>query len=239
MAGFKPEPAPAVTSVEDTTSEAKLTVACWHDRAFGFDPASTALLAIDMQKDFLDPRGGTAALDGDCGALPAVIPAVARLSALARDLGCAVIHTREGFAPDLSDLPALRKTNDTVGRAGPLGRFLVRGEPGQDFVDELAPLPGELVLDKPGFGAFGLTDLDARLKTRGISHLILCGVTTQCCVHTTLREAVDRGYWCLTVADACAAVELAWHDAAISLIATEDHLFGWVCDLADLEAAAR
>ncbi|MEM7224663.1 MAG: cysteine hydrolase [Pseudomonadota bacterium] len=216
-----------------------VTVAtCRGGRSFAFEPAKTALLAIDMQKDFFDPRGGTAQLDGNCGGLPAAIPAVGRLTALARRLGCNVVHTREGFAPDLSDLPALRAGNDTVGRPGPLGRFLVRGEPGQDFVEELRPEPGELVIDKPGFGAFGLTDLDGRLKEMGVSHLILSGVTTQCCVHSTLREAVDLGYWCLTVADACAAVEPAWHEAALSLIASEDHLFGWVCDLADLEAAA-
>ena len=213
------------------------TVSCRHRRSYRFDPAKTALLVIDMQKDFLDPQGGTARLDGDRGGLPAIIPAVVRLSALARDLGCQVIHTREGFAPDLSDLPALRVANGTVGRKGPLGRFLVRGEPGQDFVEELRPAAGELVLDKPGFGAFGLTDLDDHLKSRGVSHLIFSGVTTQCCVHSTLREAVDLGYWCLTVADCCAAVEPAWHEAAISLIASEGHLFGWVCDLAGLEAA--
>ncbi len=215
----------------------EITVACRAERRFEFDPARTALVVIDMQKDFLDPRGGIALRYGDPAGMRAIVPAVSRLTALARRLGCAVVHTREGFAPDLSDLSALRGERGTVGEPGPLGRFLVCGEPCQDFVEELRPAPGEPVFDKPGFGAFGMSDLGQALESRGITHLILCGITTNCCVHSTLREAVDRGFWCLTVADCCAAVEQPWHDAAISLIASEAHLFGWVCGLADFEAA--
>ena len=121
-----------------------------------------------------------------------------------------------------------------VGDPGPLGRFLIRGEAGHDFVDELRPAQGEAVVDKPGFGAFYRTDLEGMLRAAGVTHLILSGITTQCCVHSTLREAVDRGFWCLTVADCCAAIETAWHDATMSLIPSEGHLFGWICDLDDL-----
>lgn len=221
-------------SVGEDTSIATMTVACHAGRLFTFAPATTALLAIDMQKDFLDPGGWCAARYGDPAAMRAIVPRFAALTGLARGAGCTIIHTREGYAPDLSDVHPMKAARGVVGAPGPLGRFLIRGEAGHDFVDALRPAPGEAVIDKPGFGAFYRTDLEAMLRAAGITHLILAGITTQCCVHSTLREAVDRGFWCLTVDDCCAAIETAWHDAAMSLIPSEGHLFGWVCDLGEL-----
>ncbi|WP_420418726.1 isochorismatase family protein [Pacificispira sp.] len=205
------------------------------------DGGKTALLVIDMQRDFIDPQGMCAVLGDDPAFARAIVPRVERLTGWARAQGHAVLHTREGYAPDLSDMhPAKRARRGPVSE-GPLGRFLIRGEAGHDFIDRLRPAPGEPVVDKPGFGAFHATDLDTQLRQRGVTHLILCGVTTSCCVHTTLREAVDRGYTCLTVADCCAALELDDHDRALDLIASEGDLFGWVCDLSALtgDAAAR
>ena len=210
-------------------------VSCRGDRCYRFRPAHTALLVIDMQKDFFAAASQDDA--GEAGPLHAVVPKVEALCGLLRAAGCRLVHTREGYSPDLSDLQPFRHRSDGVGRQGPLGRFLIRGEAGQDFLDELRPEAGETVLDKPGFGAFFATDLHAILQRQSITHLILCGVTTQCCVQSTLREAVDRGYWCLTVADCCAAYEPAVHEAALRLIAAEGHLFGWVADLADLRRA--
>ncbi len=210
-------------------------VPCRGDRRYQFQPAHTALLVIDMQKDFFASTSQDDA--GEAGGLYGIVPKVAALCGLLRSAGCTLIHTREGYSPDLSDLQPFRHKSDGVGRRGPLGRFLIRGEAGQDFLDELRPEAGETVLDKPGFGAFFSTDLHAILQRQSITHLILCGVTTQCCVQSTLREAVDRGYWCLMIADCCAAYEPVVHDAAISVIAAEGYLFGWVADLADLRRA--
>jgi nicotinamidase-related amidase len=131
----------------------------------------------------------------------------------------------------------MKRERNSAGQPGPLGRFLIRGEPGQDIVADLAPEPGEPVFDKPGFSAFYRTGLQDHLRSHGITHLIVTGVTTQCCVHSTLRSAVDRGYWCLTLEDCCAAQEPALHEAALSLIYGEGHLFGWVCASPALLAA--
>ncbi len=206
----------------------ELTISCRSGRAFAINPATTALVVIDMQKDFFT---------GDGSAMLDIVPRVASLTAWARDNGCTVIHTREGYLPDMSDVSAYRRSLDYVGRDGPLGRFLIRGEPGHDFLDALTPLAGETVIDKAGFSAFHDTGLHEQFSAAGIDHLILCGVTTQCCVHSTLRDAVDLGYWCLTVADCCAASEPDLHDAALRLIEGEGHLFGWVCDAADATEA--
>lgn len=203
-------------------------IACYHEQVFTFDPGSTALIVIDMQKDFLLSDDGTE--NGMAG----IVPAVAHLTALCRRLGCMIVHTREAYKPDFSDVSPHKAAMDYVGRPGPRGRYLVAGEPGCDFVEDLQPLPGELVIDKPGFGAFGTSCLQDNLQAKGITHLILCGVTMQCCVHSTLREAVDRGYWCLTVADCCGALRPEWHAATLTLIASEDHLFGGICSLIDL-----
>lgn len=209
-----------------------ISVRCRGDRIYTFSPATTALLVIDLQKEFF------AEVTGEClHEMRSILPRVARLIALARDLDCKVIYTRESYKPDLSDVNAYRKSLGYVGKPRPLGRFCIRGEPGNELVEELKPLHGEAVIDKPGFGAFYNTNLDDLLRRNGVDHIVMCGITTQCCVHSTLREAVDRGYWCLTVADCCAAPEPGLHDAALDLIAGEGHLFGWVADVQDLDEA--
>ena len=210
----------------------KISVRCRGDRVYEFSPESTALLSIDFQKEFF-VEGIGECLDE----MLSILPRVARLISLARNLQCKVVHTRESYQPDLSDVSGYRKSLEYVGKPAPLGHFCVLGEPGHEFVEEVQPMQNEPVIDKASFGAFYNTDLDEILKRDGIDHLIMCGVTTQCCVHSTLREAVDRGYWCLTVADSCAATEPGLHDAAISLIAGEGHLFGWVADFQDVDKA--
>ncbi len=212
-------------------------IACWDDRRFPFEPAATALLAIDMQRDFLDPEGMCAVNGDDVAPLQAIVPAIERLCRAARRAGVQVIHTREGYAPDLADVHPMKAERGSVGTPGPLGRFLIRGEAGHDFIDACTPAADETVIDKPGFSAFYRTDLEDRLKTAGIDRLILTGVTTQCCVQSTLRDAVDRGFYCLTVADACAAVEPALHAAVLTVIQGENHLFGWIAETADVLAA--
>jgi len=207
-----------------------ISVQCRGNRVYQFSPATTALLVIDLQQEFFTAEAGVCVDE-----MRAILPRVAKIQAAARQLGCRVIHTRESYHGDLSDVYAYRASLDYVGKPGPLGRFCILGEPGHEFVEQVAPLPAETVIDKAGFGAFYNTALDDLLRADGIDHLIICGVTTQCCVHSTLREAVDRGYWCLTLADACAATEPGMHEAALQLIAGEGHLFGWVNDAADLE----
>ena len=202
-------------------------IQCRHGQSFSFDPAKTALLVIDMQKDFL------LEYDGTPNSMAAIIPNVVQLTNLCRDLGCTIVHTREAYLSDLSNVSPHKAEMNYVGRPGPRGRYLVDGEPGCGFVDELAPLPGERVLDKPGFGGFSTTDMHAVLQSEDITHLLLSGVTMQCCVHSTLREAVDHGYWCLTLADCCGAIRPEWHEATLSIIASENNLFGGICDLAD------
>ena len=210
----------------------EIAVQCRGERTYRFSPETTALLVIDLQQEFFTDD------IGDCAdEMRAILPRVAAILALARDIGCRVIHTRETYQADLSDVHDYRRSLNYVGVTGPLGRFNILGEPGHAFVDEVKPLPSETVIDKASFGAFYNTDLEHRLNEAGIDHLILCGVTTQCCVHSTLREAVDRGYRCLTVADCCAASEPGMHDAALEIIAGEGHLFGWVSDAQDLQQA--
>lgn len=209
----------------------EVPIQCRGDRTYRFSPASTALLAIDLQKEFFE-QGTGACLEE----MRAMLPRVNRLIALARKLECKVIHTRESYQPDLSDVNAYRRSLGYVGSQRSLGRFCIIGEPGHEFVDEARPVAGEAVIDKAGFSAFYNSNLDGLLQQDGIDHLILCGVTTQACVHSTLREAVDRGYWCLTVADCCAALDPGMHDAALDIIAGEGHLFGWVADAEDIES---
>ena len=217
-------------------------VACDHARRFRFEAASTALLAIDMQRDFIAPGGIADASGENVAAVQAIVPNVQRILAAAREHGLLVVHTREGHEPDLSDLPPAKQERSMaaggeIGAKGPLGRFLVRGEYGHDFVDALRPQEGELVIDKSGFGAFHATDLRERLSIRGITHLLVTGVTTQCCVFSTLREAVDRGYRCLTLADGTAAFDPFLHGATLRMIASEGHLFGWISDSRRLSSA--
>jgi nicotinamidase-related amidase len=203
-----------------------------------------ALIVIDMQRDFLDPRGYVARSGVDVNLLRVTIGPVQRLLAAARALDIPVIHTREGHRPDLSDLTPFKRqrtigSGAAIGSPGPLGRLLVRGEAGHGIIEEVAPLPGETVIDKPGFGAFYATDLELVLRSAGITHLALAGVTTDICVHSTLREAVDRGFFCTTVSDACAAGDLQVHAAMLQCIAGEGNILGAVLDSAAMIAQWR
>jgi len=194
---------------------------------------ATALIVIDMQRDFLDPAGYIGQSGVDVRTLRAAIPNVGRLLSAARAAGITVIHTREGHRPDLSDLTAVKRrrairAGAPIGSAGPLGRLLVRGEPGHAIIEELAPLDNEAVIDKPGFGAFYATDLELLLRRAGIAALTLAGVTTDICVHSTLREAVDRGFECVTVGDACAAGDPSIHAAMLACIDGEGGILGRV-----------
>lgn len=205
------------------------------------DPARSALVVIDMQRDFCSPGGYAAQAGLDVARLAAPIAVIARLLAAARAAGLRIVHTREGHLPDLSDCPPekLRRSvaaGAAIGSPGPLGRLLVRGEAGHDFVDALRPVAGETVIDKPGYGAFHRTALDATLQAAGVTTLLLCGVTTEVCVHSTLREAVDRGYRCFTIADGTAASDPALQAAALAMIGVEGGIFGAVLHSTDVLA---
>lgn len=201
------------------------------------DHTPIALIVIDMQRDFCSP-GGYADRSGiDIERMQAVVGTVAQLLQSARAAGVLVVHTREGHLPDLSDCPASKRRRSAVagapiGGMGPLGRLLIRGEHGHDFVDELQPGSGEIVIDKPGYGAFYATRLGDVLAARGVQQLILCGVTTEVCVHSTLREAVDRGYQCTTVSDATAASQPENQAPALAMIGVEGGIFGRVASTA-------
>jgi nicotinamidase-related amidase len=208
---------------------------------FELEPARAALVIIDMQRDFLEPGGFGAALGNDVGQLRAAIGPTRAVLAAARQAGMLVVHTREGHRPDLSDLaPAKRARGRLVcgiGDPGPMGRILVRGEAGHDIIPELAPLPGEPVVDKPGKGAFYATDLEAMLRGRGISQLIVCGVTTEVCVNTTVREANDRGFDCLVLEDCTGSYFPEFQAAGLAMIKAQGGIFGWVASSARLLSA--
>ena len=200
-------------------------------------PAKTALLVIDMQRDFLLPEGYAAQAGLDIAPLVATIRPIGKLLAAARAAGLLIVHTREGHLPDLSDCPPYklersRRANAEIGSKGPLGRLLVRGEVGHDFVDVLRPLEKEIVIDKPGYSAFPHTTLQQVLTKRGIETLIVTGVTTEVCVSSTLRTAVDLGYRCITVSDACASGDPVLHKAALTMIGVEGGIFGEVATTA-------
>ena len=204
-----------------------------------FKPEQVALLVIDMQRDFCHPQGYAAQAGLDVTRLAGPIAQIERVLHAARRAGWCVVHTREGHLPDLSDCPPekLRRSQQagaTIGSQGPLGRLLVRGEYGHDFVDELQPLYGETVIDKPGYGAFIHTELEDVLHARSVRCLVLCGVTTEVCVHSTLREAVDRGYACVTLSDATAASEPALQTPALAMIGVEGGIFGSVMNTEDV-----
>jgi nicotinamidase-related amidase len=199
---------------------------------FVFDPGRTALLLIDMQRDFVEPGGFGETLGNDVSQLRAVIPPLQAVLAAAREAAMTVIHTREGHRPDLSDCPPAKLSRGKpalrIGDPGPKGRILIRGEYGHDIIDELAPADGELVIDKPGKGSFYATGLDETLRARGITSLVVTGVTTEVCVHTTVREANDRGYECLVLSDCVGSYFPEFQRYGLAMIAAQGGIFGWV-----------
>lgn len=207
----------------------------------GLHPANCALLLIDMQRDFCAP-GGYADLAGlDIQRLREPIAAQQALLSAARRAGMLVVHTREGHRPDMSDLPDWKRiraerSGAPIGKSGPMGRLLIRGEHGHDLIDELQPLDAELVIDKPGYSAFAHTDLELLLRNRGVSCLLLSGITTEVCVSSTLRAGIDLGFCCLTVSDACASPYPELHAAALQMIGVEGGIFGELCRSAELIA---
>ena len=209
--------------------------------ALTIDLDRTALVIIDMQRDFLEPGGFGESLGNDVSLLGAAVGPIKAMLAVARALEMLVIHTREGHRPDLSDAPRAKVERGLpslrIGAPGPMGRILVRGEPGHDIVPALAPWPGEPVIDKPGKGAFYATDLHTVLNNRGIETLIVCGVTTEVCVHTTVREANDRGFRCLVPGDGCASYFPEFHAVGLQMIKAQGGIFGWVTDSQKIIAA--
>src|SRR5690349_2757495 len=209
--------------------------------AFTFPPARTALVVIDMQRDFVEPGGFGTALGNDVRPLAAIVPTVRRLLDGCRAAGLTIVHTREAHRPDLSDCPPAKrlrgKASLRIGDAGPMGRVLIAGEPGNAIVEDLAPLPGEIVLDKPGKGVFYATPLSEILAGLGITHLLFAGVTTEVCVQTSMREANDRGFECLLIEDATESYFAEFKAATLEMIAAQGGIVGWVTPLAALEAA--
>lgn len=197
-----------------------------------FIPGSTALLIIDMQRDFVDPGGFGEMLGNDVARLRSAIAPTRRVLEAARRLGIFVLHTREGHRADLADCPPTKLARGRlacgIGDTGPMGRVLVRGEYGHDIVDELKPLPDEPVIDKPGKGAFYATDLELVLRNRGIRTLVVCGVTTEVCVHTSVREANDRGFECIVLEDCVGSYFPEFQEAALNMIKAQGGIFGWV-----------
>ncbi len=208
---------------------------------YTFEPKSTALIVIDMQRDFVEPGGFGEALGKDVKLLQALIPTAKKLLQLCRKAGLTIVHTRESHRPDLSDCPPAKRDRGSpkqrIGDAGPMGRILVRGQPGNDIVSALAPEPGEIVIDKPGKGAFYATDLGEILRLRRITHLIFAGVTTEVCVQTTMREANDRGYDCLLIEDATESYFPEFKQAAIAMIRAQGAIVGWTATCAQLADA--
>ncbi len=207
--------------------------------AFPFDPAQTALIIIDMQRDFVEAGGFGETLGNDVSLLRAIIPTTAALLDLCRSKGIKVIHTRECHRPDLSDLPAAKRDRGTpslrIGDDGPMGRILIAGEDGADIIPEVYPIKGELVIDKPGKGAFYATALAENLDLNNITTLIVAGVTTEVCVQTTMREANDRGYDCLLIEDATESYFPAFKTATLEMIRAQGAIVGWTATLAQLK----
>jgi biuret amidohydrolase len=209
---------------------------------FQLDPEHVALVVIDMQRDFLESGGFGETLGNDLKPVKEIVPTVAGLIALFRAKGWLIVHTRENHAPDLSDCPPAKRLRGSpslrIGDQGAMGRILIRGEPGADIVPELAPAPGEIVIDKPGKGMFYATAVGDILKQRGIKQLVFAGVTTEVCVQTSMREANDRGYECLLIEDATASYFPAFKKAAMEMIRAQGAIVGWTTPLAALKQAA-
>jgi biuret amidohydrolase len=207
---------------------------CAFPRSGDLRPDNTAVFVIDMQKDFCAEGGYMDRLGADLAPLRAPIGPIQRVLQAARPLGYRVVHTREGYGADLGNVQRWKLADRVVriGDPGPLGRALIRGEPGWETVPELRPLPGEPVFDKPGYGVFAFTDVDATLRAWGVEHVVLTGVTTDCCVHSILREALDRGYDCLVLEDCVGASSRVYHDAALALVRKASGVFGTVSDSA-------
>lgn len=205
------------------------------------EPARTALVIIDMQRDFLEPGGFGESLGNDVGLLKAAVEPCRQVLAAARKAGMLVIHTREGHSPDMNDAPPAKvergAPSKRIGDVGPMGRILIQGEPGHDIIPELYPIAGEPVIDKPGKGAFYATDLSAILTQAGITHLVFAGVTTEVCVQTTMREANDRGYECLLVEDATESYFPEFKAATLAMIRAQGAIVGWTAPFAALQEA--
>jgi biuret amidohydrolase len=200
--------------------------------AIAVDLARTALIIIDMQRDFLEHGGFGETLGNDVTRLHAAVGPCRAVLDAARRTGMLVIHTREGHLPDLSDAPPAKVERGApslrIGAPGPMGRILIRGEPGHDIIADLYPVDGEVVIDKPGKGAFYATGLELTLRERGIENLLVCGVTTEVCVNTTVREANDRGYRCIVISDCCASYFPEFHEMGLAMIKAQGGIFGWV-----------
>ena len=209
--------------------------------SYAFDPATTALIVIDMQRDFIEKGGFGAALGNDVTPLQAIVPTTAQLIAAARKADLTIIHTRECHKPDLSDCPPAKHQRGApslrIGDPGPMGRILISGEAGAEIVPELAALPDELVIDKPGKGAFYATELSAHLEKLGVKSLIFAGVTTEVCVQTTMREANDRGFECLLAEDATESYFPEFKAATLAMIRAQGAIVGWTASVAEIEAA--
>jgi nicotinamidase-related amidase len=214
-----------------------------HAEPFDFDcrPERCALVLIDMQRDFVEPGGFGESLGNDVSRLTAIVPTVAAVLAAWRERGGTVVHTREAHAPDLSDCPPAKRNRGNprlrIGDRGPMGRILVAGEPGNQIIDALAPIAGEIVVDKPGKGAFYATDLKALLDARGIDQLLFGGVTTEVCVQTTMREANDRGYDCLLLEDCTESYFPEFKAATLAMIRAQGAIVGWTAPANALLAA--
>jgi nicotinamidase-related amidase len=205
------------------------------------DWSTTALVIIDMQRDFLEPGGFGETLGNDVSQLARAVKPIASLLEAARGMGMLVVHTREGHLPDLSDAPPAKIARGApslrIGDEGPMGRILIRGEAGHDIIAELYPLDSEIVIDKPGKGAFYATEFGDVLEKFGIETLLVCGVTTEVCVNTTVREANDRGYRCVVISDGCASYFPEFHEMGLKMIKAQGGIFGWVANsVAVLEA---